>query len=94
VGQQTCIDTSPGDLHAGAATRLVVPASAKTAGEDRSCPPQNPSIDASVTAPMADPKLQTAGGKVLWNFTMSLDGFVAGPNHEMLDDRDYGTQRR
>jgi hypothetical protein len=43
---------------------------------------------------MADPKLQTAGGKVLWNFTMSLDGFVAGPNHEMLDDRDSGTQRR
>jgi dihydrofolate reductase len=26
---------------------------------------------------------QTAGGKVLWHFTMSLDGFVAGPNHEM-----------
>jgi dihydrofolate reductase len=22
-------------------------------------------------------------GKVLWSFTMSLDGFVAGPNHEM-----------
>jgi hypothetical protein len=32
---------------------------------------------------MADPKLQTAGGKVLWNFTMSLDGFVAGPDHAM-----------
>ena len=26
---------------------------------------------------------QTAGGKVLWHFTMSLDGFVAGPNHEI-----------
>lgn len=24
-----------------------------------------------------------AAGKVLWHFTMSLDGFVAGPNHEM-----------
>ncbi len=28
-------------------------------------------------------KPQTAAGKVLWSFTMSLDGFVAGPNHEM-----------
>lgn len=26
---------------------------------------------------------QVTGGKVFWNFTMSLDGFVAGPNHEM-----------
>lgn len=26
---------------------------------------------------------QTADGKVLWHFTMSLDGFVAGPNHSM-----------
>ena len=26
---------------------------------------------------------QKAAGKVLWHFTMSLDGFVAGPNHEM-----------
>lgn len=26
---------------------------------------------------------QTAAGKVLWHFTMSLDGFVAGPNHAM-----------
>src|SRR3954451_25182759 len=26
---------------------------------------------------------QTAAGKVLWHFSMSLDGFVAGPNHEM-----------
>ncbi|WP_414937864.1 dihydrofolate reductase family protein [Amycolatopsis sp. cmx-11-51] len=26
---------------------------------------------------------QTANGKVLWHFTMSLDGFVAGPGHSM-----------
>ncbi|WP_433041418.1 dihydrofolate reductase family protein [Dactylosporangium sp. CS-033363] len=26
---------------------------------------------------------QTAAGKVLWHFSMSLDGYVAGPNHEM-----------
>jgi len=26
---------------------------------------------------------QTAAGKVLWHFTMSLDGFVAGPDHSM-----------
>ena len=32
---------------------------------------------------MSDPEPQTAGAKVLWHFTMSLDGFVAGPNHEM-----------
>jgi dihydrofolate reductase len=32
---------------------------------------------------MTDTRPQTAGGKVLWHFTMSLDGFVAGPNHEM-----------
>ncbi|MEV0757741.1 dihydrofolate reductase family protein [Streptosporangium sp. NPDC050280] len=32
---------------------------------------------------MGDTEPQTAGGKVLWHFTMSLDGFVAGPNHEM-----------
>jgi dihydrofolate reductase len=30
-----------------------------------------------------DTEPQTASGKVLWHFTMSLDGFVAGPNHEM-----------
>ena len=29
---------------------------------------------------MNDTKPQTADGKVLWHFTMSLDGFVAGPN--------------
>ena len=32
---------------------------------------------------MEDIERQTAGGKVLWHFTMSLDGFVAGPDHEM-----------
>ena len=26
---------------------------------------------------------RTAAGQVLWHFTMSLDGFVAGPNHAM-----------
>jgi dihydrofolate reductase len=31
---------------------------------------------------MNDTAPQTASGKVLWHFTMSLDGFVAGPNHE------------
>jgi len=32
---------------------------------------------------MSDTQPQTAGGKVLWHFAMSLDGFVTGPNHEM-----------
>jgi dihydrofolate reductase len=32
---------------------------------------------------MTDIGPQIAGGRVLWHFTMSLDGFVAGPNHEM-----------
>src|SRR5262249_48401029 len=32
---------------------------------------------------MSDTEPQTAGGKVLWHFTMSLDGFVAGAGHEM-----------
>ena len=32
---------------------------------------------------MTDTQPQTANGKVLWHFTMSLDGFVAGPNHAM-----------
>ena len=26
---------------------------------------------------------RTASGKVFWSFAMSVDGFVAGPNHEM-----------
>jgi dihydrofolate reductase len=32
---------------------------------------------------MTDTERQTAAGKVLWHFTMSLDGFVAGPDHSM-----------
>ncbi|WP_433724847.1 dihydrofolate reductase family protein [Nocardia sp. CA-129566] len=32
---------------------------------------------------MGDTESQVAGGKVLWHFTMSLDGFVAGPNRAM-----------
>lgn len=32
---------------------------------------------------MGDTEPQTADGKVLWHFAMSLDGFVAGPNHGM-----------
>jgi dihydrofolate reductase len=32
---------------------------------------------------MADTTRQTAAGKVLWHFTMSVDGFVAGPGHSM-----------
>lgn len=29
--------------------------------------------------PLPDTEPQQAGGKVLWHFSMSLDGFVAGP---------------
>src|SRR3954471_6673768 len=32
---------------------------------------------------MTDIERQTADGKVLWHFAMSLDGFVAGPDHDM-----------
>src|SRR5215469_151605 len=32
---------------------------------------------------MSDTESRTAVGKVFWSFTMSLDGFVAGPNHQM-----------
>lgn len=32
---------------------------------------------------IADTERQEAAGKVLWHFTMSLDGFVAGPSHSM-----------
>ncbi|MDY0910698.1 dihydrofolate reductase family protein [Microbacterium sp. CFBP9034] len=32
---------------------------------------------------LPDTDRQTAAGKVLWHFTMSLDGFVAGPGHSM-----------
>lgn len=36
-----------------------------------------------MTTALPDTEPQTAAGKVLWHFTMSLDGFVAGPNHSM-----------
>jgi dihydrofolate reductase len=32
---------------------------------------------------MTDTEPRTAAGNVLWHFTMSLDGFVAGPDHDM-----------
>jgi dihydrofolate reductase len=32
---------------------------------------------------MTDTDRQTADAKVLWHFLVSLDGYVAGPNHEM-----------
>ena len=32
---------------------------------------------------MDEPAPQTASGKVLLHFTMSLDGYVAGPDHDM-----------
>jgi hypothetical protein len=32
---------------------------------------------------MSDTDPQTAAAKVLWHFAMSLDGFAAGPNHQM-----------
>lgn len=32
---------------------------------------------------MNDTTPQTASGKLLWHFSMSLDGFVAGPGHSM-----------
>ena len=34
---------------------------------------------------MKDTERQTAGGKVLWHFAMSLDGFIAGPNRDAID---------
>ncbi|MGQ4482468.1 dihydrofolate reductase family protein [Streptomyces sp. SAS_276] len=39
--------------------------------------------DIAPTPRSADTERQTAAGKVLWHFTMSLDGFVAGPGHAM-----------
>ncbi|MEU9169010.1 dihydrofolate reductase family protein [Streptomyces sp. NPDC048420] len=35
------------------------------------------------TTSLTDMDPQTAAGKVLWHFAMSLDGFVAGPEHAM-----------
>jgi dihydrofolate reductase len=40
-------------------------------------------LDVHDRRPVNDTAPQTASGKVLWHFTMSLDGFVAGPNHEL-----------
>ncbi|WP_072314533.1 dihydrofolate reductase family protein [Agrococcus sp. Marseille-P2731] len=40
---------------------------------------------------MLDTTPQTPEGKVLWHFATSLDGFVAGPDHEM--DWMIGTNR-
>lgn len=34
---------------------------------------------------MKDTERQSAGGKVLWHFTMSLDGFVARSNDDAMD---------
>ncbi|MFF5937660.1 hypothetical protein [Streptomyces sp. NPDC012508] len=39
--------------------------------------------DNTPTPPVTNMGRQTAGGKVLWHFSMSLDGFVAGPDHSM-----------
>lgn len=45
---------------------------------------KTPQHRAAAPAPRsADTEPQTAAGKVLWHFTMSLDGFVAGPGHAM-----------
>lgn len=41
-----------------------------------------PRIDTTI-GQLADPDRRTTAGKVLWHFTMSLDGFVAGPGHTM-----------
>jgi dihydrofolate reductase len=43
--------------------------------------PQNVSATPAVNTVDMEP--QVAAGKVLWHFTMSLDGFVAGPGHTM-----------
>jgi len=42
-----------------------------------------PSLSDAGYTPPWDTERQTAAGKVLWHFTMSLDGFVAGPDHAM-----------
>ncbi|WP_416960204.1 dihydrofolate reductase family protein [Streptomyces sp. Agncl-13] len=41
------------------------------------------SVETTSVPQLADTGPQTAAGKVLWHFTMSLDGFVAGPEHAM-----------
>ncbi|MFI8306844.1 dihydrofolate reductase family protein [Streptomyces sp. NPDC085927] len=50
------------------------------------------SADAVPVRSLPDTERQTAGGKVLLHFTMSLDGFVAGPEHAM--DWMTGTSHR
>ena len=43
-----------------------------------------------MTTALPDTEPQTAAGKVLWHFTMSLDGFVAGPEpRHGLDGRHH-----
>ncbi|WP_327400869.1 dihydrofolate reductase family protein [Streptomyces sp. NBC_01288] len=41
------------------------------------------SVETTPAQQLADTEPQIAAGKVLWHFTMSLDGFVAGPDHAM-----------
>ncbi|WP_406121371.1 dihydrofolate reductase family protein [Streptomyces sp. NBC_00989] len=41
------------------------------------------SVETTPAPQLTDTEPQTAAGKVLWHFTMSLDGFVAGPDHAM-----------
>lgn len=36
------------------------------------------------TVQLVDTEPQTAAGKVLWHFAMSLDGFVAGPDRKSV----------
>ncbi|MFJ9152961.1 dihydrofolate reductase family protein [Streptomyces sp. NPDC102270] len=45
--------------------------------------PQGTHAQMTSAASAADMAPQAAAGKVLWHFTMSLDGFVAGPGHTM-----------
>lgn len=40
-------------------------------------------LDGKDVASIPETAPQTAAGKVLWHFTMTLDGFIAGPNHSM-----------
>lgn len=54
--------------------------------EDEERPERGPAMENPQhvnTRPAADMEPQTAAGKVLWHFTMSLDGFVAGSGHGM-----------
>ena len=40
-------------------------------------------LDGPDQASIPDMPPQTAAGKVLWHFSMTLDGFIAGPDHSM-----------